>query len=107
MDVDAVLRDAPLRPNLPCNVKNCLRVDLDAATRPQLQAELFRLDHVLIKYHNIRNKAENDYRARKRAADPDYRRKAAAHQKAYKERLKAQAPLEKQRVQNDQSYLSG
>lgn len=94
IDVEAVLATAPLKPDLHHNAKNCLRIDLEAATPQQMQAELLRLDEVLTRYHHIRNKAENDYKAKKRL-DPAFRAKAAEANKAYRARLKDKAAAEK------------
>lgn len=88
LDVEAVLADAPVKPHLRYNSKNCVRLNINEATREQLQAELMRLDEFLTNKNKVRNKAECDYKNRKRV-DPAFRIKELEASRAYRTRLKA------------------
>ena len=58
MDYEAVLADAPLKPDLKPQLKNCVRLDIWQASIEQLQAELLRLDAVLLRQRTAHTKAE-------------------------------------------------
>lgn len=97
LDVEAVLADAPLKPDLFYNSKNCVRLNINVATHEQLQAELMRLDHLLDAHKAVKSKAENTYKARKRIEDPEFRRRESEAKMALMKKYRSEAKKRKAR----------
>lgn len=89
LDINALLADAPVKPGVRPSFKNCVRIDIWQATLQQLQAELLRLDQVLLNQRLSKNKAENAYKCKRRQEDPEFRENEAEYKRLHKARSKA------------------
>lgn len=87
LDIEAILADAPPKADLKPSFKTCVRIDVWRANFEQLQAELLRLDELLLSQRNTKNRAEATYRCKRYNNDLDFREKEKARKKQSKARL--------------------